>query len=196
PAIPAIAFVTLAAAMMMAIVRRPGVLAAIGLGVAISLGVAAGPMGFIDAAISLVALLLMGVFNAIALPEAGLRIRVWWVRRGWLAILAVVVAIAVSYFLVTLLGRIPLSAFIHSLKLWSSEDVAISLRRGTTAFSLAAGAAFYWPFFALYEFTIVSAAVTGVLAIVFTVRSLVAGWCLMWAIFRLPLCPRIPPHPL
>ena len=61
--------------------RRPTVLRAAGLGVAIALWLTADPIGYVTGAVMIASLILVGAADAVRLDHRRLRLRVWWDRR-------------------------------------------------------------------------------------------------------------------
>jgi uncharacterized protein (TIGR03663 family) len=172
-AIPAAAFALVALALLLAIARRPTFLRAVGFGCAAGLGLAAGPAGLALAATAAVALASVGAWNALAGADTWLRTRVWWTRRGRLAIVAIVVTLAVWWMLA--------SAFFARPARGAIADDALALFAGAWPWRAGAGAAFYLPQLGFYEFAIVLAALAGLVAILARrVRSYFAAWTALW----------------
>ena len=100
-AIASMAFMMIAIAIAESMRRRPGVLRAAGLGVAIALWLTADPIGYVTAAAMIVSLILVGVADAVRIDHRRLRLRVWWDRRRVLVIVVRIVAIGVWLVLTT-----------------------------------------------------------------------------------------------
>ena len=81
--------------------RRPGLMRAAGLGVAISLWLSADPIGYATAAAMIVSLILVGAGDAVRIDHRRLRLRVWWERRRALVIVCAIVAVGLWILLTT-----------------------------------------------------------------------------------------------
>ena len=79
--IASIAFMMIAIVIAESMRRRPTVLRAAGLGLAIALWLTADPIGYVTASAIVVSLILVGVADLVLLDHRRLRMRVWWVRR-------------------------------------------------------------------------------------------------------------------
>jgi predicted membrane-bound mannosyltransferase len=176
-AIASIAFMTVAIAIAESMRRRPGVVRAAGLGVAIALWLSADPIGYVTAAAMIVSLIFVGAGDAVRLDHRRLRLRVWWQRRRTLVIVCAVVAAGLWVLLTT-------AFFTRSL----AAVAGYGLR-----------AAFAWPPIALghglrtslaillaYEFIILILAIVAAVAIASRrLRDRVALWSVLWAIVSL-----------
>ncbi len=177
--VPALAFALVAAALFVALARRPAPLKAIAFGSAAGLALSADPTSLIVLGIFITALIVLGVWEVVA--GAGnifLRMQVWWHRRKLLVLLAVVVNVAVWLWLgSTLLNRPVITALTDDLR--SNWDTA-----GPAGYL--AGSSFYLPTFAFYEFLLVILAVFGAAAfLALRIRTRVAVWAVIWTALSL-----------
>src|SRR5260370_11147354 len=81
--------------------RRPSVLRAAGLGIAIALWLTADPIGYVTASTTVVSLILVGIVDLVRTDHRRLRLRVWWVRRRVLVMVCAAVAIGLWIILTT-----------------------------------------------------------------------------------------------
>ena len=105
-----LAFMMVAIAIAESMRRRPTVLRAAGLGVAIALWLTADPIGYVTASAMVVSLIFVGVVDVVRIDHRRLRLRVWWVRRRVLVIVCTVVAIGLWLVLTTAFFHRPLVA--------------------------------------------------------------------------------------
>jgi hypothetical protein len=168
------------ALMMIAIViaesmrRRPSILRAAGLGVAIALWLTADPIGYVTASAMVVSLILVGVVDLVRMDHRRLRLRVWWVRRRVLVIVCTVVAIGLWIVLTTAFFHRPLVSsvvyYFHTAFVPPSIAVHSAIRRIV-------------PILLFYEFIVVALAIVGVFAIVSRrIRNRFAAWSVVWAV--------------
>src|SRR5208282_3013643 len=97
----ALAFMMIAIAIAQSMLRRPSVLRAAGLGVAIALWLSADPIGYLTAAAMIVSLIFVGAGDAVRIDHRRLRLRVWWERRRALVIVCAIVAAGIWLLLTT-----------------------------------------------------------------------------------------------
>jgi predicted membrane-bound mannosyltransferase len=172
-AIASLAFMMVAIAVAESMRRRPTVIRAAALGVAIALWLTADPIGYVTALAIVVSLICVGVANLLRINHRRLRIRVWWVRRRVLVIVCAVVAIASWLVLITAFFHRPLvtsveynlnAAFAPPLIAWQHALHRII------------------PVLAFYEFIIVALAIIGAFAIVSrSIGDRFAAWSIVWA---------------
>jgi predicted membrane-bound mannosyltransferase len=154
--------------------RRPSVLRAAGLAVAIALWLTADPISYVTASAIVVSLILVGVANLVRTNHRRLRLRVWWVRRRALVIVCTVVAIGLWLVLTTAFFHRPLvpsvQYYFHAAFVPPQIAVHSAIHR-------------IIPILLFYEFIVVALAIIGVFAVVS--RGIVnrfAAWSVVWAI--------------
>jgi uncharacterized protein (TIGR03663 family) len=168
------AFMVIAIAIAESMRTRPRVVAAIGLGAAIGVWLAADPIGYATAAAVVVALIFVGIYDALMIDHPRLRARIWWERRRALVMVTMIVAIAVWVALTT--GFLTRSLFEALRSELSAAFVspAISLRHGLDTIV---------PILGFYEFAILILAIGGAATIMSAQpRSIFAVWTFVWAI--------------
>jgi hypothetical protein len=168
------AFMMIAIAIAESMRRRPSVLRAAGLGVAIALWLTADPIGYVTASAIVVSLILVGVVDLVRMDHRRLRLRVWWVRRRVLVIVCAVVAIGLCIVLTTAFFHRPLVSsvqyYFHTAFVPPSIAVHSAIRRIV-------------PILLFYEFIVVALAIIGVFAIVSRrIVNRFAAWSVVWAI--------------
>jgi hypothetical protein len=168
------AFMMIAIAIAESMRRRPSVLRAAGLGVAIALWLTADPIGYVTASAMVVSLILVGVVDLVRMDHRRLRLRVWWVRRRVLVIVCAVVAIGLCIVLTTAFFHRPLVSsvqyYFHTAFVPPSIAVHSAIRRIV-------------PILLFYEFIVVALAIIGVFAIVSRrIVNRFAAWSVVWAI--------------
>jgi hypothetical protein len=151
-AIVSIAFMMIAIAIAESMRRRPGVLRAAGLGVAIALWLSADPIGYVTATAMVVSLLLVGVADAMRIDHRRLRIRVWWNRRRLLVIVCAIVAIGAWLSLTTAFFHRPLVPAVQYSFSAAFAPPSIAFRHALHRLI---------PILAFYEFIIVILAIVG-----------------------------------
>lgn len=174
PIVAAMAMTMVVIAVFMALVHRPGIRRAAGLGCAGGLMIAADPTGLVTVAAFLLAFAGLGLWELVAGRNTYLRLRVWMDRYSGLLAIVIVTGAAVWVLSeLALFGRIQAAAIERSIQpLW-----------GGGAPGYRDGLLFYLPALALYEFLIVITAVAGVLAIItWRIRSRFAIFCVLWAL--------------
>jgi hypothetical protein len=175
--IASIAFMMFAIAIAQSMRRRPGVIRAAGLGVAIALWLSADPIGYLTAVAMIVSLILVGAGYAVRLDHRRLRLRVWWERRRVLVIVGAIVAAGLWLLLAT-------AFFTRSL----ATVVEYDLRAAFVPPSIAFGRAVrkLLPILVAYEFLLTILAVVGAFAIVSRrIAGRFAAWSVVWAIVSL-----------
>jgi len=100
-AIASLTFMMVAIAIAESMRRRPSLLRAAGLGIAIALWMTADPIGYVTASAMIVSLILVGAVEAIRIDHRRLRMRVWWDRRRVLVIVCAMVAVGLWLVLTT-----------------------------------------------------------------------------------------------
>ena len=172
--IASLAFMMIAIAIAESMRRRPSVLRAAGLGVAIALWLAADPIGYVTASAMVVSLILVGLVDLVRLDHRRLRLRVWWVRRRVLVIVCAVVAIGLWIPLTTAFFHRPLvsSVVYYFHTAFVPPSIAVhSAIRGIV------------PILLFYEFPVVALAIIGVFAVVsLRIVNRFAAWSVVWAI--------------
>lgn len=164
-----------AIAIFMALVNEPTVGRAAGLGVAAGTMAAAHPTGLVTAAIFVVALAILGLWQCFVLDHVYLRTRVWLDRYAGLAAIAILTA-AIAWTISEL-------ALFEGFPLIGIRDSVVPLWSAAPASSYAHGLNFYAPGIALYEFMIMLAGLAGVIVLVgLRVRSRFAAFCLLWTL--------------
>jgi len=173
-AIASLAFMILAIAIAESMRRRPRVLSAVGLGVAIALWLTADPIGYVTASAMIVSLILVGIVDAVLIDHRRLRLRVWWDRRRMLVIVCAIAAIGLWLVLTT--------AFFHRPLVTAVEDgVHAAFAPSLIAFQHAMHRVI--PVLAFYEFLVVALAIVGAAAIVSRrIGDRFAAWSVVWAI--------------
>lgn len=176
-AIASLTFMLIAIAVAESMRRRPGMVRAAALGVAIALWLSADPIGYATAAAMIVSLILVSAGYAVRIDHRRLRLRVWWERRRGLVIVCAIVTIGLWVLLTTAFFTRPLGTVLE-----------YDLR-----------AAFAWPPIAfdrgfhtsiailvIYEFFILILAIAGAIAIVSRGSGdRVAAWSVVWAVVSL-----------
>ena len=171
--------------MMIAIViaesmrRRPSVLRAAGLGVAIALWLTADPIGYVTAAAMVVSLIFVGVVDLVRLDHRRLRMRVWWDRRRALVIVCTVVAIGLW---------IVLDDRVFSPTAGAIRRVLLPRRVRPAVDRVHRAIHRLIPILLFYEFIVVTLAIVGVFAIVSRrIGDRFAAWSVVWAIVSLAM---------
>jgi predicted membrane-bound mannosyltransferase len=177
--IASIAFMMIAIVIAESMRRRPTVLRAAGLGLAIALWLTADPIGYVTASAIVVSLILVGVADLVRLDHRRLRMRVWWVRRRVLVIVCAVVAIGLWIVLTTAFFRRPLVSsvvyYFHTAFVPPSIAVRSAIDRIV-------------PILLFYEFLVVVLAIIGVFAIVSRrIGDRFAAWSVAWAILTIAM---------
>ncbi|HEY6394757.1 MAG TPA: hypothetical protein VIX12_05010 [Candidatus Binataceae bacterium] len=172
--VPAVAFAFASVGIFLTMRHRANTPRALGLGCAIGVSLAAGPAGLAMFTTIALALIGLGIADAISGDHTWLRIRVWWVRRRRIAIAAASVAIVIWILLGT-------SFFSRSLPELILGDVRAIFAGPAPGFH--AGAMYYLPMLGFYEFMIVILALVGAVAVLGRkVRSSLALWSFFWAV--------------
>ena len=174
--VPAMAMVLLAIALVFALVGTSDTLKVVGLALAIALALSADPMMFPVAAIFLVILLLLGLWELIFRRNSMIRLRVWWERRSAHLIFALGIATGVFVaFESALWRRSPMLPILFgAMREWM--PILHPQLRG--------GLAFYLPSIAFYEFAITIFAALGILAfLAMQLRSRIASVAFLWTVF-------------
>jgi hypothetical protein len=161
-------------ATFMAAKARPTVQRAIGLGFAGGLMAAADSAGFITAVIFLVALMLIGLYDALATRLVYFRIRVWLERNATLLVAAIVAAaFGVASELIWFRPK-ELGAALEGL--WRGIGLQQSTRN----------LAYYAPGILLYEFLLTAAGIAGIATIaVSRTMSRLTLFCLLWLVLSI-----------
>jgi hypothetical protein len=172
--IASVAFMMIAIAIAESMRRRPSVLRAAGLGIAIALWLTADPIGYVTASATVISLILVGVVDLVRMDHRRLRLRVWWVRRRVLVIVCAVVAIGLWILLTTAFFHRPLVSsvmyYFHMAFVPPSIAVHNAIHRIV-------------PILQFYEFIVVALAIIGVFAVVSRrIRNRFAAWSVVWAI--------------
>ena len=176
--VPALAMVLLAIALVFALVGASDTLKVAGLAIAIALALTADPMAFPIAAIFVVILILMGLYELIFRRNSMIRLRVWWERRSAHLIFGLAIAIGVFLAFESALGRRSpmLPILFGALREWL--PILHPAPR--------AGLNFYLPAIAFYEFAIAIFGAIGLLAFVaMQLRSRIASVAFLWTIFSI-----------
>jgi uncharacterized protein (TIGR03663 family) len=172
--IASVAFMVVAIAIAESMRMRPRVVGAIGLGAAIGAWLGADPIGYATAASVGVALIFVGICDALTIDHPRLRARIWWERRRALVIVAAFVAIAVWLPLTTGFFTRPILEALKSELSAAFVPPAISVRHGLHSII---------PILCFYEFAILILAIGGAAMIMSAQpRSIFAVWTLVWAI--------------
>jgi predicted membrane-bound mannosyltransferase len=173
-AVASIAFMTVAIAIAESMRRRPGVIRAAGLGVAIALWLAADPLGYVTAAAMLLSLVVVGAVHLVSLDHRRLRMRVWWQRRRLHVIVCAIVAIDIWILLATGLSARSFAQVLELEVRPAFASPAIAFDRGTHTLI---------PIVVAYEFLPAILAIAGAFAIVSRrIGDGVAAWSIAWAI--------------
>jgi uncharacterized protein (TIGR03663 family) len=177
--VPAIALVVVAIAMVFALVGAGDTLRVGGLALAIALTLSATPMVFPVAAMFVVILILMGLWELIVRRNHPMiRLRVWWERRS--AHLIFCVAIAIGLFAVFESGLGRRNVFLPIVYGVMQQWLPV-LHPGVRD-----GLGFYLPAIAFYEFVIAIFGALGLLGfLTFQLRSRVATIAFLWTILSL-----------
>lgn len=179
PALASVAFMMIAIAIAESMRRRPDAIHAVGLGWAIGHWLSADPLGYATAAAMLVALILVGAYDALTIDHPRLRVLVWWDRRRVLVIITAIVAIAQWVVDTTAL-------FTRSLLEMVRFNLNAAFVRPTLG--LHYGLHTFVPIVCFYEFMILILAIAGAFAIVSRrVRGRFAAWTLVWAVVNAAL---------
>ncbi len=176
PVVPALALMMLGVAMLCALARSPRRVTAIALGAAVALAVSAAPVGMLTGAALVVILAILGIWQALAVDNAGVRLRVWWQRRRGRFIAGILVGIVLFYALETGFFAPPFFAAIaaQARRNWVPET-------GAGAPGFQPGIAFYLPEFVFYEFLTVAMAAVGILAMLaLRLRSKLSIAAFLW----------------
>ena len=157
--------------------RRPSVMRAAGLGVAIALWLTADPIGYVTGAAMFVSLILVGAVDAVRIDHRRLRLRVWWDRRRALVIVCAIVAIGLWLVLTTAFFHRPLVASVEYYLHAAFAPPSIAFRRAIHRLI---------PILVFYEFIVVALAIVGAIAIVSRrIGDRFAAWSVVWAIVSL-----------
>jgi predicted membrane-bound mannosyltransferase len=178
-AIASIAFMMVAIAIADSMRRRPRLLSAVGLGVAIALWLTADPIGYVTGAAMIVSLIFVGVVDAVRINHRRLRLRVWWQRRRTLVIVGAIVAIGLWILLAT-------AFFARSF----AQVLELELRPAFASPSMAFAPAVrrLVPILVAYEFLLTILAIVGAFAIVSRrIGDRFAAWSVVWAIVSVAL---------
>jgi uncharacterized protein (TIGR03663 family) len=168
------AFMMIAIAIAESMRRRPSIVRAAGLGVAIAMWLTADPIGYVTASATLVSLILVGAVEAVRTDHRRLRLRVWWDRRRALVIVCAIVAIGLWVVLMT--------AFFHR-PLVSSVEYYFHAAIGPPLIAFHHAIHRIVPILLFYEFIVVALAIIGVFAIVSRrIGDRFAAWSVVWAI--------------
>ena len=171
------AFMMIAIAIAESMRRRPSVLRAAGLGLAIALWLTADPIGYVTASAMIGSLILVGIVDIARTDHRRLRLRVWWDRRRLLVIVCAAFAIGLWIVLTTAFFHRPLAAsveyYFHAAFLAPSIAFDHAIHRIV-------------PILLFYEFIVVALAIVGIFAVVSRgVRHRFAAWSVVWAIVSL-----------
>ena len=178
-AIASLAFMMVTVAIADSMRRRPGVLRAAGLGVAIALWLTADPIGYVSAAAMIVSLILVGAVDAVRIDQRRLRMLVWWDRRGALVVVCAAVAIGLWLVLTTAIFHRPLVTSVRYC-------LQAAFAPPTIAFQHAIHRIF--PILAFYEFIVVALAIAGAFAIVSRrIGDRFSAWSVAWAAVSIAL---------
>jgi len=175
--IASLAFMMIAIAIAQSMLRRPSVLRAAGLGVAIALWLSADPIGYLTAAAMIVSLIFVGAGDAVRIDHRRLRLRVWWERRRALVIVCAIVAAGIWLLLTT-------AFFALSLATVVGYDLRAAFAPPSIAFDRFVLRLL--PILAIYEFIIVTLAIVGAFAILSRrIGDRFAVWSVVWAFVSL-----------
>jgi predicted membrane-bound mannosyltransferase len=171
--IASVALMMVAIAIAESLRRRPGIVRAAGLGVAIALWLTADPIGYVTALATLLSLILVGAVDAMRMDHQRLRLRVWWARRRAAVIMCAIVALGAWIELTTAFFHRPLvpsvAYFFGAILAPPSDAFPLGIRRLV-------------PILGFYEFIVVALAVVGAFAIVTRrVGDRFAIWSVVWA---------------
>jgi predicted membrane-bound mannosyltransferase len=154
--------------------RRPTVLRAVGLGLAIALWLTADPIGYVTGAAMIVSLILVGAADAVRLDHRRLRLRVWWDRRRARVIVCAIVAIGLWFILTTAFFHRPLLASVEYNLHGAFAPPSIAFHHAIRRLI---------PILGFYEFIVVALAIVGAIAIVSRrIGDRFAAWSVVWAI--------------
>jgi hypothetical protein len=170
-ATPAAAMALVTVAVFMALISRPGTTRAAALGLFAGLMIAADPAGLVVAAIFVIALIPLGLWDFVTGKNVILAMRVWIDRYSSRVVLVIVVTAAVW-----ILSQLIIPGGL------SATGIARSLAwHGPGQAGFITGLRFYLPVLTLYEFMIALAGVFGAVVIItLNVRSRFAPWALIW----------------
>jgi predicted membrane-bound mannosyltransferase len=156
----------------MVLIRRPTAVRAIGFGCASGLLCASGRTGFVAAGALLAALLLLGLYQVVAMERPFLNLRIWLVRY--------------ASALVAAIGGAALAWFASEISLFRFAAVAENIERVCNGFATRnylAGFQHYAPGLLLYEFLITVAAINGLIVIIsWRTWSPLALFSLLWLV--------------
>jgi predicted membrane-bound mannosyltransferase len=173
-AIASLTFMMIAIAIAESMRRRPSVMRAAGLGVAIALWLTADPIGYVTGAAMLVSLILVGAVDAVRIDHRRLRLRVWWDRRRALVIIGTIVAIGLWLVLTTAFFHRPLVPSVEYYFHAAFAPPSIAFHRVTQRLI---------PILIFYEFAAVILAIVGAIAIVSRrIGDRFAAWSVVWAL--------------
>jgi hypothetical protein len=173
PALVGAAMALVTINLFMALRANPSRRRAAMLGIAGGLTAAADASGLATVAIFILAMVPLGVWDAVAVRNLKLRIQVWLDRYG--VHLATVIVAAPAAWAASRL------ALHNGFALDRLAAAAYSVVSGAGERGFGAGLRFYLPAAALYEFLIVLIGLSGaVIILAFRVRSRFAVWCLLW----------------
>jgi hypothetical protein len=172
--IASLAFMMIAIAIAESMRRRPSVLRAAGLGIAIAMWLTADPIGYVTASTTVISLILVGIVDLVRTDHRRLRLRVWWVRRRVLVMVCAAVAIGLWIILTTGFFHRPLvpsvQYYFHAAFVPPLFAVHHAIQR-------------LIPILLFYEFIVVALALIGVFAVVSRrIRNRFAAWSVVWAI--------------
>jgi len=157
--------------------RRPSVIRAAGLGVAIALWLTADPIGYVTGAPMLVSLILVGAVDAVRIDHRRLRLRVWWNRRRAPVIVCAIVAIGLWLILTTAFFHRPLVASVEYYFHAAFAPPSVAFHRAIQRLV---------PILIFYEFAVVALAIVGAIAIVSRrIGDRFAAWSMVWALVSL-----------
>ena len=186
-AVPAIALVVVAMALLFALAGSSDTWKVVGLALAIALALSAEPIVFPIAAMFVAILLLMGLWEVIFHRNPMIRIRVWWERRSAHLLFCAAIAIGLLVVFESGLGRrnFMLPILFGAMRQWSPA-LHPQLRLGID---------FYLPTFAFYEFAIAIFGLLGLIAfIALQLRSRIAAVAFLWTMFSLAFFLADPAH--
>ena len=177
--IASVTFMIVAIAIAESMRRRPTIVRAAGLGVAIALWLTADPIGYVTAAAIVASLLLVGAVDAIRLDHRRLRLRVWWDRRRMQVIAGAIVAIGLWLVLATAFFHRPIVAAVEYYADAAFAPPAIAIHRATRTLL---------PILVFYEFIVLKLALFGIFAIVTRrISDRFATWALVWTFVSLAI---------
>jgi predicted membrane-bound mannosyltransferase len=176
-AIASLTFMMIAIAIAESMRRRPSVIRAAGLGVAIAMWLTADPIGYVTGAAIIVSLILVGAVDAVRIDHRRLRLRVWWDRRRVLVIVGAIVAISLWLVLTTALFHRPLVPSVEYYFHAAFAPPSIAFHRAIQRLI---------PILIFYEFAAVVLAIVGAIAIVSRqIGDRFAAWSVVWVIVSL-----------